>query len=166
VIGQGKAILTNIIEILFSVGLLCWTYLLIINSLHINPGFLPASLIIHSIHKVYLRIPGMILISIGMIIFISGINAFKNSWRIGIDTNTRDVLITTGIFSYTRNPIFLFLNIYFIGTSLIYPTPFFISFALLTLIGIHHHIRTEEKFLKEHYGKPYLEYHKKVRRYI
>lgn len=166
VIGQRKSISTNITEIFFSIGLTIWIYLVIVNSLHLNPVILPASIIINSIHKIYLRVPGTILISLGLIIFISGIISFRNSWRIGIDTQSTDILITTGIFAYTRNPIFLFINLYFIGTSLLYPTPFFIIYALFTLFGIHQHIKAEEKFLKAHYGKPYLDYLKKVRRYF
>ena len=166
VIGHGKSIRTNFMEILFSVGLLFWIYLLLINTLHLTPGILPASIFIHQIHKLYIQIPGMIMICLGMIIFVLGIFSFKKSWRIGIDPQTKDELITSGIFSFTRNPIFIFINIYFIGTSLIYPTPFFISFTLITLIGIHHHIKKEEYFLSKHYGKSYSNYLKKVRRYF
>jgi protein-S-isoprenylcysteine O-methyltransferase Ste14 len=126
----------------------------------------PDSLFMHTIRKNYLRIPGIVLITLGLIIFISGIISFRNSWRIGIDKNSSDDLITTGIFSYTRNPIFLFINLYFIGTALIYPTLFFIVFAVISMSGIHYHIKAEERFLKSHYGKPYFDYLKKVRRYI
>ncbi len=166
VIGRGKSILTNTMEILFSAGLLFWMILLVINAFHFSPGILPASITIHRIHELYLQIPGLLLISMGMFIFVLGMLSFEKSWRIGIDTNTSDKLITTGIFSYTRNPIFLFIIFYFIGTSLIYPTPVFISYALLAIFGIHRHIKKEERFLKKHYGQQYIDYTQKVKRYF
>jgi len=166
VIGQGKSTLTNVIEILFSLGLMVWICMILVNSLHLNSSLLPDSIFMHSVQKIYLQIPGMIFISLGIMVFMLGIYSFKKSWRIGIDPHTKDALITSGIFSFTRNPVFIFINIYFIGTSLIYPTPFFISFTLITLFGIHHHIKKEEKFLTLHYGESYTSYSKKVRRYL
>ena len=45
----------------------------------------------------------------------------SNSWRIGIDENNKTELITKGLFSYSRNPIFLGMIISVAGIFFILP---------------------------------------------
>ena len=48
----------------------------------------------------------------GVLILILALLSFGNSWRIGIDTRTPGQLVTTGIFAFSRNPIFVFMDLY------------------------------------------------------
>ena len=59
-----------------------------------------------------------LLISIG--IFLSGFNIFKSYNENPNPTSTFKVLIKTGIFAYTRNPIYLSFIIFFISMFLIF----------------------------------------------
>ena len=72
------------------------------------------------------------MIAAGLGLFILSLISFGDSWRIGIDTRSAGDLVMTGVFSLTRNPIFLFLDVYFLGTWLIYPNLFFGVFVILT----------------------------------
>jgi protein-S-isoprenylcysteine O-methyltransferase Ste14 len=92
--------------------------------------------------------------------------SFGKSWRIGIDENNSNELVTTGMFKYSRNPIFLFMDLYFTGIMLIYPNIVFIIIAVCTFIGIHLQILREERFLLKKFGEKYSEYKKQTRRYI
>ena len=92
--------------------------------------------------------------------------SFGKAWRIGIDEKNSKDLITGGIFKYTRNPIFLFMDIYFFSISLIYPNFVLVVIAFCMIIGIHFQIIREENFLESKFGKKYDEYKRKTRRYI
>ena len=78
----------------------------------------------------------------------------------------RGKLITTGIFSVSRNPFFLSLDLYFFGVALVFPNVFMIVFALAALVGIHLSILKEERFLLQNYGEEYQNYQQKTRRYF
>jgi protein-S-isoprenylcysteine O-methyltransferase Ste14 len=90
----------------------------------------------------------------------------KNSWRIGIDNDTKTELITNGLFSISRNPVFFGMILSLLGLFLI--TPNALTFLLLVLeyVLIQIIIRLEEEFLTKEHGQKYLEYKQKVRRFI
>jgi protein-S-isoprenylcysteine O-methyltransferase Ste14 len=73
--------------------------------------------------------------------------SFGKEWRIGIDEQNSNVLIPRGIFKYSRNPIILFMDLYFIGIMLIYPTVVFVIIIICTVMGIHLQILKQEKYL-------------------
>ena len=90
----------------------------------------------------------------------------KNSWRIGIDTDTKTELVTNGLFSISRNPIFFGMILTLIGLFLITPNALTVLFLILGYVLIQIQIRLEEEFLSKEHGEKYLEYKKKVRRLI
>ena len=90
----------------------------------------------------------------------------KNSWRIGIDTDTKTELITNGLFSISRNPIFFGMIVTLLGAFLATPNALTVSFVILGYILIQLQIRLEEDFLTREHGQKYLEYKLKVRRFI
>lgn len=90
----------------------------------------------------------------------------KNSWRIGIDEELKTELITNGLFSYSRNPVFFGMLISLIGLFLTLPTFISLSFFIVASILIQIQIRLEEEFLLKQHGISYSEYKKNVRRLI
>ena len=113
-----------------------------------------------------LEIGGTLLIVISLIFMALTLHHFNTSLRFGLNENNRGKLITTGIFSISRNPFFLSILLYFSGTALVIPSWFFIGFAVLSIISIHLFILKEEKFMSVHYGESYRKYRKNVRRYF
>ena len=92
--------------------------------------------------------------------------SFGNSFRVGIDTENPDKLITTGIFSFSRNPIYVAFGFVLFGQFLI-----FSNWILLIYLGaavwlFHRQVLREEDFLKAHYGGEFSEYCDRVRRYF
>ena len=166
VIGKGKGFLNASMEVFFMFLLVIWLYVSFELSIVRSAMLLPDTIIRLLFNISWIRIIAVILISSGVIIFISALISFRNSWRIGIDTREPDKLITSGIFKYSRNPIFLFLDILFVGMAMIYPSIFMIAFALISVIGLNHQIHHEEQFLLKHYKEEYQEYCKNVRRYF
>jgi protein-S-isoprenylcysteine O-methyltransferase Ste14 len=164
VIGTSTKKLFEIIleNILFPV-LLLWSIYVIITALHIK---IPEIISNHLIKILWIKYIGVMLCYLGLIIFLLALISFGKSWRIGIDENNSNELITGGIFKYSRNPIFLFLDLYFIGIMLIYPNIVFIIITICTIMGIHMQIIREETFLQNKFGEKYAEYKKRARRYI
>jgi len=114
----------------------------------------------------FLTIIGLILGTIFQLIMWAGVITMGKSWRIGIDDKNPDVLITDGIFQYSRNPIFFGLDGIMIAVFLIHPNLFFLIFAFLTIIPIHFQILREEKHLLLIYGKKYSDYMHNTPRYF
>jgi protein-S-isoprenylcysteine O-methyltransferase Ste14 len=92
--------------------------------------------------------------------------AMKNSWRVGIRYDQRTDLVTTGIYRFSRNPYFLSYNILVFGYILIFPC--IILFVLYVALAIIFHslILDEEKYLQSVHGDSYLDYKRKVNRYV
>ena len=89
-----------------------------------------------------------------------------NSWRIGIDEINNSELVTNGLFSISRNPIFLGIMIANVGLLLIIPNTFTILIVSLSTVSINTQIRLEEEFLKGSHGEEYQKYLKRVRRWL
>ena len=113
-----------------------------------------------------LNISGVSVIILALIFLLISLLHFKTSLRFSLDENNRGKLITSGIFSISRNPFFLSLDLYFLGIALLLPNFFFIGFSVLAFIGIHFFILKEEKFMLKNYGEEYENYLKKVRKYF
>jgi protein-S-isoprenylcysteine O-methyltransferase Ste14 len=109
---------------------------------------------------------GVVFCLAGLLFFLWSLVSFGRSFRVGIDINQPDKLITTGIFAFSRNPIYVAFAFILIGQFLI-----FSNWMLLVYIGaaiwlFHRQILREEEYLKKHYGQEYSEYCNKVRRYF
>lgn len=109
---------------------------------------------------------GAMLIIAGFVIFIWSLVSFGNAWRVGIDEKNPGGLVTGCIFAFSRNPIFIFIDLYFSGTFLINGSLIFLIFAVSVVAGLHYQILQEEKSLLKTYGQVYRDYCARVRRYF
>ncbi len=89
----------------------------------------------------------------------------RESWRIGIDTETKTPLITTGVFRWSRNPIFLGMLLSLLGLFLVTPNVATTFFLIMGYVLIQVQVRLEEEFLAKAHGPEYAEYRKRVRRF-
>ena len=165
-IGGGKKGLVLIVELVAFGGLVLWMIEVVAYAVHANFHIFPSPLDIVLIDSNIVRIVGVVLVSIGLLVFMAAFVSFGDSWRVGFDVNTPGALVTGGIFAVSRNPIYLFLDLWFIGIFLLNGRLIFLIFALLTLAVIHWQILQEETFLTKLYGQPYDEYRSRTRRYF
>ncbi len=111
----------------------------------------------------------IIIFLIGMLILINPIFKFIKS-KTTIDPikfKKVNKLITSGIYKYSRNPMYLGLLIIIISTSIFYLNIFSISTPFFFYFWINRfQIKREEIFLTEKFGKEYLLYMTKTRRWI
>ena len=109
---------------------------------------------------------GWALLLISLIVVWISQSQMANSWRIGIDENNKTKLVTNGMFSISRNPIFFGIMIANIGLFLVIPNAFTLLITSLSTLSVNTQIRLEEEFLKREFGYEYIKYAEKVRRWI
>jgi protein-S-isoprenylcysteine O-methyltransferase Ste14 len=109
---------------------------------------------------------GVVFCLAGLLLLLWSLVSFGQSFRVGIDIDHPDKLITAGVFAFSRNPIYVAFASILLGQFLIFP-----NWILLVYIGaatwlFHRQVLREEEFLKQHYGQEYAEYCQRVRRYL
>ena len=108
----------------------------------------------------------IIICTICLIWFAITLKTFGDSFRVGIDENSEEKLITTGPFAISRNPIYLAMIVFILSFFISYPTIVTLLFLIFITTLTYRQILREEEFLKSQYGKEYDEYASKVRRYL
>lgn len=155
-LGKGKEGFVKFIEVTLKIA----TYLL--------PVIQIISILLYSgTTHIALRIAGVIVTTFGVIAFMISVVQMKDNWRAGVQREEKTNLITTGIYSISRNPAFLGFDMMYIGILFSFFN-WYLCFATgFALLFFHFQIvNVEEDFLVETFGEEYLEYKKKVSRYI
>jgi len=165
-LGVGKRGLRRVVELGFLVIFALWVTEILAASLALDWRIFPAPLQRRFLDSSSSQIAGVALVTVGGAVFILALVSFGASWRIGIDAKAPGGLVTTGMFALSRNPIFVFLDLYSIGTFLINGTLGFLLFALILAGGIHYQILQEESFLRRTYGAAYQDYSRETSRYF
>ena len=109
------------------------------------------------------------ILSIGILILINPVLKFKKSKTTINPIKFKKVnrLVTSGIYKYSRNPMYLGLFMIVISSSIFYLNIYSILTPLFFYLWINRfQIKREEVFLTEKFGKDYLSYKKKTRRWI
>ena len=115
---------------------------------------------------IYLKIIGWGCLILSLTMVWIAQTQMADSWRIGIDEIHKTKLVTIGLFSLSRNPIFLGVMIANIGVFLIIPNAFTLLIVGLSIVSINTQIRLEEAFLKTSHGIEYRNYLSQVRRWF
>ncbi len=113
-----------------------------------------------------LMIIGIVLLVLALIWVLVAQLQMGDSWRIGIDEKSKSALVQHGLFSVSRNPIFLGMLVMLVGLLLILPTAATLTVSALGFVLIHVQVQLEEDFLAEKYGEDYRKYQMSVRRWI
>lgn len=112
------------------------------------------------------KLLGVAMILCAFVLFVLALSALGNSWRLGLDERHPGRLVTTGIYAYSRNPIYLFFDLYFLGTFLLNGSVFFLIMAVLVALNLHYQILQEERFLARAHGAAYEAYCARTARYL
>ncbi len=157
------------------------------NDFHARPNSIPwppliylaaiiASVVLHIVNPLpYIGPPlsdilfaaGWLLIFGALAIAISAIRALRQAKTTVMPHHGSEHLVTTGAFSFTRNPIYLGNTMLMIGFGLIGKVTWFFPLAIIAAFLTQKlAIEKEERHLEVRFGKKYRDYAKRVRRWI
>ena len=109
---------------------------------------------------------GISVAAFGVLVFILAMTTMHDSWRAGIPESDKTQLVTTGIYSLSRNPAFLGFDLMYIGLLIAFFNLVHLVFALFAVIMLHLQILQEEVFLTGAFGAEYLTYRERTGRYF
>lgn len=87
------------------------------------------------------------------------------AWRIGIDHANTTALARRGLFTVSRNPIFLGLRLNLLGLLLVVPNAASLAVLLVGEALMQIQVRLEEQHLHRQFGSDYADYRRAVRRW-
>ena len=121
------------------------------------------------IHIPFQTLIAVFILSFGLLILINPVLKFKKSKTTINPIKFKKVnkLVTSGIYKYSRNPMYLGFLIIVISSSIFYLNIYSILTPLFFYLWLNRfQIKREEIFLTEKFGKEYLSYKNKTRRWI
>ena len=114
----------------------------------------------------YLKYVGFFLIHSALTWIVVAQIQMSNSWRVGIDHSAKTELKTNGLFSVSRNPVFLGMLVSLFGIFLILPNAITLLVFVVSTLLFQVQVRLEEDYLKNIHEEKYTEYCKKVSRWF
>ena len=119
---------------------------------------------------IVLRIGGLIaLITVGALFSVSGVVSFRKA-KTSVNPITPDAcssLVISGIYTKTRNPMYVGFLFFLMGWGLFLSNLFSLTFCVgFILYMSRFQIQAEEKVLKSLFGEDFLTYKNQVRRWL
>ncbi len=107
----------------------------------------------------------VIVLYVGVIIFTISLINLGKSLAIGLPDHVTK-LQTHGLYRFSRNPLYLGVHLIAVASCIYFPDVINVSFALYGIYIHHQIIRQEEDFLSKRFGRDWVTYKERVRRYI
>lgn len=125
-------------------------------------------LVMFPFHTFFLQIIGFILVVLGFIEAMVARKTLNDNWTQSYEYQIKKSheLISHGIYSYVRHPIYGGLIFMVSGVLLVSGSYTFIIGLVLMLIAGEIFAKREEKLLTKHFGKKYIEYMKTTKKFI
>ena len=122
----------------------------------------------------FAMMPGGLAVILGNLLFLSGIGVIAIIYlqmkraKTNIEPwKPTTKILDTGFYGFSRNPIYLAMILIYLGISCFFNSIWFLPFLPIVLVTIHFGvILQEEKYLEGKFGEEYLDYKKRVRRWI
>jgi protein-S-isoprenylcysteine O-methyltransferase Ste14 len=112
------------------------------------------------------RLLGLGTLLVALLLAALGQSQMGPSWRVGIETDEKTIIVRRGLYRYSRNPIYLGMILIAIGYFLILPDP--LTLVLLaeacTLFSVQ--VRLEEQHLRALHGADFDAYCREVPRWL
>ena len=109
---------------------------------------------------------GLVLLHGSLVLVLVAQAQMARSWRVGFDEKAKTELVTSGLFRYSRNPVFVGMLLTMLGLFLVLPNALTLLAAALTWVVLQIQVRMEECYLTNAQGEAYLAYMKRVRRWL
>ena len=113
-----------------------------------------------------IKITGLAILATSLVGTYIAQGSMKKSWRMGMDEQQKTELVTTGIFNYSRNPIYVGMLASIVGLFMVTPNGFTLLLMAIGYLLIQVQVRVEEDFLQKTHGQSYLNYKASVSRFL
>ena len=111
-------------------------------------------------------VSGNVLLTLGFLSTLGIHFRLGREWRSGIDPGGPRHLISSGVYGFSRNPMFLSVAISQLGFFLAIPSLFSLVCLLVGLYTLHSQALAEETHLVGLFPEDYRDYASRVRRWI
>lgn len=101
---------------------------------------------------------GVLLCLAGLSLFLWGLISFGRSFRVGIDTESPDNLVTNGVFAFSRNPIYVAFALVLLGEFLVFPNWLLLAYIVAAVWLFHRQVLREEGYLKSRLSATFAAY--------
>ena len=113
------------------------------------------------------EIAGIIEVVLGFLIGVSGIIRMRSAHTSPDPRKPTTALVEKGVFRYIRNPLYLSMLVLFLGIAVIMNVlSLILLFPLLLVVVERSVVKPEELYLERTFGDAYLQYKKRVPRWI
>ena len=103
----------------------------------------------------------------GILITLTAQWEMRDEWRIGVDQKEETALVTHGLYSRSRNPIYFGIFLYWVGLAGALPHPIILTLGLVCWASIEVIVRkVEEPYLRRLHGSEYEMYLEQTNRYL
>lgn len=109
-----------------------------------------------------IKIIGTIINVIGIIIWWSAKIILGENWDVGYGSPKIKQLVTRGIYSKIRHPLYWGINLTLVGLALLYPKFWFLILNILIIVYFFYRMKIESDYLSEKLGEGYLNYKRKT----
>jgi protein-S-isoprenylcysteine O-methyltransferase Ste14 len=113
------------------------------------------------------RLLGIIPVVVGATLAIMADRAFKQVGTTVKPLEDSTTLVTTGMFGVSRHPMYLGFVVFLLGTAMLLGslTPFLVAIAFAVLMEVVF-VRFEERKMEKQFGEAWLDYKRRVRRWL
>jgi len=122
---------------------------------------------LHDFRSVLAIVAGFLLLICGFLLRVWATFYFYRQQIKVISLSPQRTLITSGPYRFSRNPLYLGGNLFiFLGAALLFGSPAAVFITILHLPLVEVFIRREERQLERDFGENWLQYRKRVRRWL
>lgn len=112
-------------------------------------------------------VAGFVLVVLAMMLSAASIGRFRRAGTSPVPNRPAEVLVTSGPYRFSRNPIYLSLGLAYVGAALILRTAWALVLLPAVMIYIDRYVvRKEERYLLSAFREEYRRYQASVRRWL
>ncbi|MCB5358795.1 methyltransferase family protein [Vibrio lentus] len=114
------------------------------------------------------NLAGLVVIGVGLLLAMSGKRLFKKRNTNIMTFDEPTLLVTEGVYKYTRNPMYLGFVVSLLGFAILTgaANSSFLLTAIFVLVTDRWYIKFEEQMMRDKFGQDYEDYCRKVRRWF
>src|SRR5262245_7290811 len=110
---------------------------------------------------------GVALVALGLAVVLSVAHTLRAAGTNVDPLLPTTAIVTSGLFRFSRNPLYVGLTLMYLGLTLVFNTWWAIVLLVPLLMMMHRGVvQREERYLEQKFGEAYRQYRSRVRRYL